>query len=308
MFNSIFGEYTQIAGAYFGFYIATTILGLAFNTLFMLAIGYDCKARKNDKRTMWMVLCFFFPIIAGIVYACTRDKNIRPQTKICAICGANIDPSATFCPNCGNSSFYQPDAQDSEMLVKKSKTFFGFAVGVYVLSVILSIVMVFTITSTVIGDIENMPDDFDSIINFDSDFYEYSYHYGYDVDGKTVYYDREGKAYDNGDDVLYYDRNGNTYTYDDEDYVFESADGYEFASYNCYVDEEGYFVYDKIADKDMSKAQIRYYDSTENFVDVYADREGNFYYFADVVSWNSEGKMVDFDGLLIEYKADNTVQ
>lgn len=291
--NNIMSIYAGV-GNMMAIQALSSILSIAFSTLLMLAVGFDCKAKNNDKKTMWMVLTFFFPIIAGIVYACTRNKSSVPQMMNCPNCGAYLDSSMQYCPNCNNTYFPAMDGAKAEAAKnsKNSKICFGVSVGVYVVSVILSIIML----SSVIPQMLNIIDDnFDNAIDGIEDSFDYDYnyddsylHYGFDVNGKTVYYDRNGNSYSDADDVVYYDRDGNTYTYDEDSYQFETPSEIEYNSLYCYVDREGYFVFDK-AGAFLGEPSIL---DTDNYM-VFRDKKGNIYYYADSVSWDADGNMID---------------
>lgn len=272
---------------------------IAFRVLFMLSIGFDCKSNKNQKQAMWMVLTFFFPLIAGIVYACTRNKPPVNATKVCGTCGAVIDGSMTFCPHCGNSNFVFSD--NTTDMVKHKRTanvLFGVSVGSFVIAVILYCVFAFNIFSVALDD---MPDSLDGIDIEDFDFsYGYNEKYGYtDEKGNTVYYDRLGNAYNESEDVLYYDAHGNVYTYEADEFAFESANDVEHYEDYCYVDADGYFYIDVVAEEsDSGMRETISYDENTGY---YADKDGNTYYLAYEISWDKDGNLVDsYTGDILE--------
>lgn len=299
MYSSFMSDYIKILGSAMGFYVASLLLSALFSTLFMLAIGYDCKARNNPNRTVWMVLSFFFPLVVGIIYACTRNNNARPQLKACVTCGARLDASMTFCPNCGNNVFNQSENTIDDALVKKSKTFFGFSVAVYVISIFVSMVMMLNLVSTVFNSFDDLTDDFNFSYDWelgDDNDEEYELHYGYTLKGERVYYDREGNIYYDDDDVIYYDYQGNKYVYDHDDYVFENiATRERLDDLYCYVDFAGYLIFDEAGALLDENAIIRYDEES----DCLTDDEHNVYFYADQVSWDCDGNMVDIYGNLL---------
>lgn len=289
MFNELFGndsfmsEIMQSVMQMYGVMLICCVLVLIFKVLYILSIGYDCKSRGDQKQAMWMILCFFFPLIAGIAYACTRNKNTYAGNKICPNCGAMLDAPYSFCPNCGSMNLAYKEPDDSAKNKKTSKTLFGVSVVFYVLAIIAYLVFLFTALSVVFDSVDTAYDGLKSQFDTES-------HYGYLVDGEIVYYDREGNYYLDDDDVLYYDRNGATYTFDDDELIFESLEtGKSYGNGYSYVDEEGYFIFDAAGDQDDFNSMINY-DANK---DAFCDQDGNIYYFADEVSWDSEGNMVD---------------
>ena len=285
MGDSFLGDIMQNIMQMYGVMLIYFVLLIVFKVLFMLAIGSDCKSIGNQNQAMWMILCFFFPLPAGIVYGCTRNKNNQTYNKICSNCGAFLNPAVHFCPNCGNMNMVFDAPKDSEKNKKTSKTLFGVSVAFYVCAVIAYIIFIFSVLSTAFGTINSTYDYMHSQFEeFDSNT-----HYGYTVNDETVYYDREGNIYYEDDDVLYYDKDGATYTYDDNDYSFEAQNGKRYDYAYCYVDEEGYFFFDAAGYENEYDAAINFDESTG----YYSDEVGNTYYYADEVSWNSEGVMVD---------------
>lgn len=286
--------------AVYGIALGYSVLILIFRIMFMLAIGFDCKARGNKKQTMWMLLTFFFPLVAGIVYACKRDNAPVVQRR-CDNCGTYVNDTAEFCPNCGNHIMGSP-VRDAEKNQRNSYITFGVSIVSLVVAVILYAVLIITAVNTVFDTTYDALNMFENHYNdsffeqFDDDWDQGEIHYGYSEDGVTVYYDKNGKAYHDEQDVLYYDKDGNTYTYDD--YEFETKDNIELDSCYCYVDENGYFYFDKDGYRDERKSTVSY--SAE--YDCFLDDNGVKYFFADSVSWDKNGNLVDYWG---DYLIDN---
>lgn len=293
MFNELFGnnyilqDLMQNIMQMYGVLLIYSVLLIIFKVLFMLAIGFDCKSRGDQKQTMWMILCFFFPLPAGIVYGCTRNKDNQPYSKFCHNCGSAVHPDANFCTNCGNMNLVIHAPKDNEKNKKTSKIFFGVSVALYVFAVLAYVIFIFSAMSTAFGTVDSV---LDNGISQLEDQFSNDMHYGYTVNGETVYYDREGNAYSDDEDVLYYDRNGESYIYEENKYSFESSETGKIYDYiYCFVDEDGYFVFDAAgAENDYNSTII--FDET---IGDYCDEDGNIYYYADEVSWDSEGNLVD---------------
>ncbi len=278
-------------------YVVSILVSLAFSVLFMLSIGFDCKSRNDKKQGMWMALTFFFPLIAGIVYACTRNKKPTAEaTKVCASCGAVIDSSMTFCPACGQQNTFSDDGSVRKKYKKTSNILFGVSVVVYVVDLILCIVLAVSMFTTVFDTVEDILDDssltdYDYYYDYDYDYdFSYSDHYAYTENGVDVYYDRLGNAYYESDDVVYYDEQGNTYTYDEDEFSFETANDIEYYEDYCYVDENGYFCIDMTAVNSSGEEESITFDEDTLY---YSDSNGKSYYWACEVSWDKDGNLVD---------------
>lgn len=50
------------------------ILLIVFHILASCAVSKDCTARAIEKKDAYVISSFFFPIIAGVIYACKRKK------------------------------------------------------------------------------------------------------------------------------------------------------------------------------------------------------------------------------------------
>lgn len=292
MIENLFGNIMTM----YGVAIIYSIFVLAFRILFMLSIGFDCKAREDKRQTMWMLLCFFFPLVAGIVYSCKRSKAV-PQQRQCHSCGAYVSDTVTFCPNCGTQLMMNNRNNEFEKNQKNSHITFGVSMAALAVAVVLYIVFIFSTMNLAFDGINDtfdwIEDDYNYSESFDFDDWDESeIHYGYELNGTTVYYDKNGKAYYDDDDVLYFDKDGNTYTYDNDDYAFETKNDKELPASYCYVDENGYFYFDSEGYKDDRKSTVFY--SAES--DCYKDDNGVKYFYAHDVSWDKDGKLVDYWG------------
>ncbi|MBQ5592840.1 MAG: hypothetical protein IIU80_07830 [Clostridia bacterium] len=98
------------------------------------------------------------------------------------------------------------------------------------------------------------------------------------------FYDREGNIYTSAEDVIYHDREGNEYTLyptKADHWHFISTDSrYTYIAERVYVDKDGYIVYDR--ENKIKETDLKY---------VYADDEGNEYYRADEIRFDSKGSI-----------------
>ncbi len=101
-----------------------------------------------------------------------------------------------------------------------------------------------------------------------------------------IYYDKNGVPYTELEQVKYYDKDGNVYLLSvGEDYMpdyINQSTGEHLNGFDCYIDEDGYFVYD-------SSASFKLVSGT---IDTYTDTDGNTYYQIATVKWNSSGEML----------------
>ena len=98
------------------------------------------------------------------------------------------------------------------------------------------------------------------------------------------FYDREGNIYTSAEDVLYYDRDGREYilypTKADRRHFISTDSRYMYIAERVYVDKDGYIVYDR--ENKIRETELKY---------VYADDEGNEYYRADEIRFDSKGSI-----------------
>ena len=233
--------------------LASSVLcSVAFRALFALAINADCRAR-GMASTAYTVLSVFFPVITGIVYAIKRNKNVSAQS-----------------------------------LVKKSIVFFVIAAIFFAGSTATfaaSRAVAKKVNSEISEPLEISDEEAQKIA--DKALEEFAKNNG-DTGSITEglrYYDRDGKAYDSPDKVPFYDRDGNVYHYITDEQVrifFENEKtGEKLESEKCFVDGDGYFVYDKNGELTFDSDFLTATDS-----------DGNKYSPAALVIWNSDGKMI----------------
>lgn len=273
------------------FAVLCFIFAIVFDIMIMLTIGFDLKSKGSENTTVWMLLAFFFPVITGIVYAFKRNSIVPDVPKTCTNCNSVVNAKAVFCTNCGGNSFVSFPVADSEKNIKNKNVALTIGIIAIVISITFSALSFASLINS-FGSLDGFVDRFlDETFDDDwEDYYGYDYdvdyyeldRYGYEVDGKTVYYDMKGNTYSNANDVLFYSSDSTVYKFDGDDCEFETNGGTEYDMYYCYVDENGYLYFDK--------NDRLFYSTYENY---YLDAGGNRFYDAESVSWNAEGKMVD---------------
>ena len=267
----------------------------------ILYMHYTAKYKNHDLSVVWYILGVFLPLPVAIAFA-IKSKNFRHEnTKVCSQCGDKYPETFTMCSRC---LIDLPELDDPKRMKKKKLgKVFG---GVFALVAVASVVALGCLLSTVY----NLAMDWvDTVAT--------SYRIGItDIDGETVYYDREGNAYADPYDVLLYGKNGEVYTYttveetseDGDAFYFETQvyvdqDGNEYDPYNCYVDEDGYFYYDENYEIIWDDSEYDYDeeediedwfddDNYRYYQDRYIDEAGNVYYYAEEASWNEMGEII----------------
>ncbi len=204
-------------------------LGMSFLTsLFLcLAVNMDAKAKNIKSRKTYAVLTFFFPLIAGIVYACTRKNAQRLDT---------------------------PPVENAQKLVKTSVILFVIAAVIYVASSGFGIYVGTTqlskfddYTTVETYDMKgNLVTDDDEIPLYDRDGNKYILVENITDDDYISYYENEATkeqydsilVYIDEEGYFYYDEKGAVDMNDDGDFV--DADGKKYYSPNTmFWDENG---------------------------------------------------------------------
>lgn len=290
--------------------IVTTILAMVF-------IHYGAKHRNKKLSAGWYIGTFFFPLIAVIVFLNKRKRFPGPNMKVCVACGDKYPPVYEVCGRCLTPL---PELDENEKIKEDKITkITGAAFWVsFAISTVASLVFIFTMMGSIFGIIGEITglDDLGSRIGIT------------DESGAVVYYDKMGNSYENADDVLLYGEDGTTYkseieaveedgiTYDQSFYVSDKGETY--VDYNCYVDEDGWFVfdekeefyvendpiYDEVIDEFYDRGGkpinedelIEYYNEIfknyKYYEEPYIDNEGNIYYWASEASWNEKGELI----------------
>lgn len=252
-------------------YMLASLLVVLSNAFIAIAINNDATARDLKKGKTYAVLAFFFPVIVGIIYGCTRSKMAKIHPKICNNCCSHIDDNVTVCPYCSSTHFSKFYNDKSKKLKKSSVIFVVLAVVLYIASVVVGITAIVPLTESIIDGSSSyldsvIPDDKNPLSEF-------------------AYYDREGNSYTNPDDVIFYAKDGTQYVYLRDDsyksfYVNTKDESEKYEAIKCYVDKDGYFVYDEdgsiVIEDNLMTAK---------------DSDGNIYYPAEIVTWNSSGEI-----------------
>ncbi|WP_296977628.1 hypothetical protein [uncultured Eubacterium sp.] len=179
---------------------------MTFRAFICVAVNYDAKARGVKEKTLYTVLSFFFPLIVGIVYLCTRKNCKKIQPKICNNCHTTVDTNSTFCPNCLGTDFTDYLIRDNEKYHKNAKIFLIAGIAVYVVTCVVNVFFNIYFDKNAepfINDIErysNYLDNYDDKDDYDNR--DYSNHF--DADG---YFDdfgfpKDGEEETQPDDVL----------------------------------------------------------------------------------------------------------
>ena len=283
------------------------VFAVLYRVFFALAVNFDCRSRNLKSTSLFTLLTALFPIITGIVYACVRN-NAEVNKKRCTYCGVVIDGAATQCPQCQSVNFENAVSQNAPQLAKKSVVLFVVAAVIFALSVGAGTeagIMSNRITKDIKEnytdeEIENTVDDIleefskkqESTTASDSTAEKETTTSGTNetttFDGdltNLTYYDRNGKAYDAPDKVPFYDKDGNVYKMKQDEnlkswFVKDGSDK-KLEYSKCFVDKDGYFIYDE-------KDELT--QSADSF--IAKDKDGNEYSPAALVLWTKDGRMI----------------
>ena len=296
----------------------SNIIHLVCTALLILFMHFSAKYRNYKLSIGWYIAAFFFPLITAVVFLSKRKKFPGPKMKVCPLCGDKYPEIYQICGRC-LIDLPENKAEDKEKENRTAKilgwafgVFYGAAAVVTVAAAIMAGVYIFQS----IGGLDNIISD--------------SYRIACVTDeGESVYYDREGNAYEDGKDVLIYGKDGEVYRYMLDEEVDEfgyygsyyvSREGEKFDSISCYVDEDGCFFYDEEYLLFYNDNLDEPYDeggfdeeNSEKFTDIidmmlneilgvvdnyryyngfYIDEEGNKYYWAEEASWNEKGELI----------------
>lgn len=302
------------------------IMDLLCAVSLLLFIHFSAKHRNYKLSLGWYIAGFLFPLITALVFLSKRKKFPGPTMKVCPFCGDKFPEIYQVCGRC------LIDLPENKQEEKKKENLIAKISG-WVFSVVFTVGAVITVAAIVITGMYI----FDSIDGLDATFFSDSYRIPCIAeDGSKVYYDKMGKTHENGYDVLVYGKDGEVYTYlvneTDDEYGYSETyyvdeDGNCYDSYNCYVDEDGYFFFDEdeklvypeylyeddyedadtdeIADKLMSDTPETFRGMIDFFIeeilfaveyryydDYFVDENDNRYYWAEEASWNEKGELI----------------
>lgn len=263
-------------------------LPFLFRIFLTVAVFLDCKARNIAAKTSYTIATFFFPIIAGIVYAVKR-KSAQKAFKVCKTCGKRVGAHTNTCPSCGGL-FLAEYKHPKEKVLKT-------------ISIILCVIALISEVAYTAMDLPSEIESVKSIISDDEDYEdevenEYDYDDDIELGSSELYYDRDGRAYSNESSVLYFSESEDSYKYiSEEDCFINTESGNRIKSEDAYVDDNGYFCIRKEGMTHLDNDPYTYTISGSEggtaaiSIDVtYSDEEGNIYYRATEVTWNYSGE------------------
>lgn len=151
-------------------YIFAFLFSIVFRVLITVSIGYACKARAAKNQIGWMVLTFFFPIIASFVFLCVKDSIRKKAPKLCVNCGITVHPDTIACPNCGNAVFQDYSVTEEQRYRKNSKILLIISIISFVISIVFSVITFMEVLNQVPPFDENS-DSYGDFNEFDDDYY-----------------------------------------------------------------------------------------------------------------------------------------
>ncbi len=268
--------------------VLALILPAMFRVLLTIAVFLDCKAKNIAAKASYTIATFFFPVLAGIIYAVKR-KTAQKAFKICKTCGKRVGAHTNTCPSCGGLFLaeYKPP---KEKLLKT-------------ISIILCVIAVAGEAVYMVIDLPSQIDEVKEMISDNADYdgeveNEYDYDDDIELGSSELYYDRDGRAYSNESSVLYFSESEESYKYIAEENCFINTEsGNKIQSDDSYVNGEGYFCIIKEGMTHLEDDPYTYTisagtDGTQPVtVDVtFSDEEGNIYYRATEATWNYSGE------------------
>lgn len=251
-------------------YILVVVISIMSNAFIALAINNDASARDLQKRTTYAVLAFFFPLVVGVIYLCKRSKMQKVHPKMCNRCCNYVEENAAVCPYCSSSHFSTYHNDKSKKLKKSSIVFLVLAVVLYVVGVVLANFAAVPLANSIVDKGIN------SVTSGDENPLD-----------ELSFYDMKGNAYKNMEDVIYYAKDGSQYVNVRDEKTYESFfvntkdETQKYESLKCFVDKDGYFIYDADGAIDLDDTYMTAKDS-----------EGNVYYPAEIVGWDSSGTLL----------------
>ena len=265
------------------------IISLLIPVLLLVHMHYDAKYRNTTLSVLWYICGIIFPFVTIIVYISKRKKFPAPETKTCSQCGKQYPEGFTMC----NSCLIELPANNENDKDKQRKV---------AATTFLSFWIFLVISTSLTGFLG---------INAVSEFFDVLDEYSFvrpaltDENGDSVYYDKMGNKYDDPFDVIIYGENGEKYIYLEEEledlyfsyYVDENGKKYE--STNCYVNEDGFFVYNEelelLCDDDPDYNDAFSEDENDTYMyyeNPYVDENGDLYYWAEEAIWNEKGELI----------------
>ncbi|MFR5875711.1 MAG: hypothetical protein ACLUFN_04405 [Eubacterium sp.] len=296
--------------------IISSIFSLGFKVLYVYAIYFNCKANRRTKLVLYVFGSIFLPIITGIV-CLSQNKNAEKNKDykksvimviialvflvvsfVAAVVGNNykwLDSKGNGYSELSKVSYYDKDGNTYNYDFDKHGYDYLYINGT---DERLNADLCYLDENGLLYYDKEMnitAKDSSSCVDENGDLYypvKYSF---FNEDNKISYefssfsYDREGNAY-TYDYVPYFDKNGKKYGYSFDSNTQKGTytnvfTGEEFDNKYCFVDENGYFVYDSEHKFVLQK--------NSKYSNQYMDINGKIYYWASGVSWDKNGKMYD---------------
>lgn len=296
---------------------------IGFKVLYVYAIYFNCKANRRTKTGLYVVASVFFPIITGIVYLCknkNHEKNKDYKKSVIMLITALVLLAASVAAAVAGNNYKWLDSKGNGSAELSDVSYYDKDGNIYNYDFDKHGYDYLYINATderLIADLCYLDENgflyYDKEMNItakdnsscadkNGNLY-YPVKYSVFKEDKTISYtfhsfsyDREGNAY-TYDYVPYFDKDGNKYGYSFDSntqkgtYTNVYTDE-EYDNKYCFVDENGYFVYDSEHEFVLQK--------NSKYSNQYMDNEGKIYYWASGVSWDENGKMHDaYDRIII---------
>lgn len=299
------------------------LLIFIFRVIYSSVIYFKIDCNNKKTRNVLTFLSFPFPIITGIICVAKYRKSMKDAIIVLVtliISLASMLLISTMFIYTQSDKYYDKDKTEymnasSVNFVDKegNKYSFDFERSGYDRLYINNTEEYFNSDLCYINtdgylyydkDMSITAKDENSCVDIDGQIYYPAKYTTFNEDGTAKYifnsanfsYDRFGKAY-TYDYVPYFDENGNKYSYS-----FDSSSqkgcytnintGKIFDNEYSFVDENGYFVYDK---KHNFTKQV----NSDEMI-TYIDSSGKVYYRASSVSWDKDGNLLDSLGKSIK--------
>ena len=304
-------------------YYITSVLGFVSTALLFVYMYYTAKHKNYKLGIGWYICGYLSPLITAIVFIKKSKRFPGPDMKVCPACGDKYPKVYEVCGRClaPLPEITEEEKSKNQKISKATGISFWISYAVVTAAGIAFIVMIGTALFNA----------FDGIM----DLFDNNRIGIVDESGNTVYYDKKGNSYENPEDVVIYGKNGKEYRYtvetatedgfEYEEELLVDDDGKKYDYYNCYVNEDGWFVYDTdetflASEETYNEEEPFCYDeeadkyfkpdgteiSTDEVIEYYSeqtlnykyydtpfcDEEGSIYYWAAEASWNEKGELI----------------
>ena len=237
--------------------------------LFALAVYFDTKLNHIRNKEIIIIVVALFGAAPTAFYFVFRRILPTKVPIVCTRCGKKAPKNAKTCPKCGNTHF--APLQFENVGAMKTRIIALLAAAIVLVAFDTWYTQYSPWAEEDEIEIEEVLDDALS---------EGDVRFGYVENGKAVYYDREGNAYEDSYDVLFYDSEGNTYKY--------------IADFGYKNEKENETIKPEFALVDSNGYILSAYSQFETIPDIlpFKTQDGTMYYSAEAVSWDKDGNMV----------------